>query len=276
MLQDVVTPRGPYRLALSARRPHWLAPLVSGVAEAWQLADGRVVVRAPDEEGVARARFMLALDDDTTEFHARFARDPLLGASCTRARRLPPATHGHGGSCRAARVLRPADRVVPRTRTRAPHRAGDGRGAGCNTGRPGTTEPCQLRAQGLAQHRATGLVRLVRSIDLERLRHHPTEVVRARLLRERAVGPWSVGVVALEGLGRYDHGLVGDLGLVKIATSLWGRTVEGWETAELLAPYGEWQGLAGELLLLGAVRGLVPGVNPDAARLTRVRARRAA
>ncbi|HJU48965.1 MAG TPA: hypothetical protein VJ689_12570, partial [Gaiellaceae bacterium] len=112
--------------------------------------------------------------------------------------------------------------------------------------------------------------------DLERLRLHDTATVLGRLRRERAVGPWSVGVIALEGLGRYDHGHVGDLSLVKIATSLWGRPVEGWETAELLAPYGEWQGLAGEMLMLGSVRGLVPGVNADAARLIRVRARRAA
>ena len=249
---------------------------MSGVAEAWQLADGRVVVRAPDEEGVARARFMLALDDDTTEFHARFARDPLLGASARAHvgyRPLRTATVAHA-------VLRAfCGQLIESSRARALERR---IARATDEGRVATQaglarqSPAQLRAQGLAQHRATGLVRLVRSIDLERLRHHPTEVVRARLLRERAVGPWSVGVVALEGLGRYDHGLVGDLGLVKIATSLWGRTVEGWETAELLAPYGEWQGLAGELLLLGAVRGLVPGVNPDAARLTRVRARRAA
>ena len=70
---------------------------------------------------------------------------------------------------------------------------------------------------GLAISRATTLVRLVRSLDLERLREHDTEVVLQRLGRERGIGPWSVGVIALEGLGRYDHGLVGDLGLVKLA-----------------------------------------------------------
>ena len=50
----------------------------------------------------------------------------------------------------------------------------------------------------------------------------------------------------------------------------------GFETAELLAPYEEWQGLAGEILLLGWARGLVPGASADQARIARRRARRAA
>ena len=34
-----------------------------------------------DEDGLRLARFMLALDDDTSEFHARFAHDLLIGPS---------------------------------------------------------------------------------------------------------------------------------------------------------------------------------------------------
>jgi hypothetical protein len=83
-------------------------------------------------------------------------------------------------------------------------------------------------------------------------------------------------VIALEGLGRYDAGLVGDLGLVKLVSALRGRWAKAEETAELLAPYGEWQGLAGEFFLLGWARGLVPGASPDLARRTRLRTRKAA
>ena len=90
---------------------------------------------------------------------------------------------------------------------------------------------------------------LLRSLDLERLRDHGTGVVLQRLTRERGIGPWSVGVIAIEGLGRYDQGLVGDLGLIKLLAALRGRWVEAEETAELLAPYEEWQGLAGLLLI---------------------------
>ena len=60
-------------------------------AEARQRPDGsrrpaRVLRRARVED----ARFMLALDDDTTEFHRRFARDPLLGPSVRALRGLRP------------------------------------------------------------------------------------------------------------------------------------------------------------------------------------------
>jgi 3-methyladenine DNA glycosylase/8-oxoguanine DNA glycosylase len=122
----------------------------------------------------------------------------------------------------------------------------------------GALAPSQLRALGLHAGRGASLVRLCRTIELERLHGVPTDVVASRLQRERGLGPWSVGVVCLEGLGRYDHGLVGDLGLVKLLRALRGRPVEGWETAELLEPYGEWAGLASMYLLAGYSRGLLP------------------
>ena len=37
-----------------------------------------------------------------------------------------------------------------------------------------------------------------------------------------------------------------------------GRRVDGWETAELLEPYGEWAGLASIYLLHAFAKGLVP------------------
>jgi 3-methyladenine DNA glycosylase/8-oxoguanine DNA glycosylase len=133
-----------------------------------------------------------------------------------------------------------------------------------------------LCACDLAPSRAATLARLCRALDLERLREQPPGAMAARLSRERGIGPWSIGVISLEGLGRYDYGLVGDLGLIKLASALTGRWADAADTAELLAPYGEWQGLAGELLLLGWTKGLVRGASPDIARRTRLRARRAA
>jgi 3-methyladenine DNA glycosylase/8-oxoguanine DNA glycosylase len=65
-------------------------------------------------------------------------------------------------------------------------------------------------------------------------------------------------VICTEGLGRYDRGLVGDLGLIKLMSRLRGRWVEGHETAELLAPYGEWAGLASLYLIAAFARGLIP------------------
>ena len=117
--------------------------------------------------------------------------------------------------------------------------------------------PAELRKLGLHARRGATLVRLCRSLDLEALHHQPTEATAARLLRERGLGPWSLGVISLEGLGRWDRGLVGDLGLVKLLGTLRGRRVEGWETEELLAPYGEWAGIASVYLLSAFARGLV-------------------
>ena len=37
--------------------------------------------------------------------------------------------------------------------------------------------------------------------------------------------------------------------MIKLLASMRGRRVEGWETAELLEPYGEWAGLASVYLL---------------------------
>jgi 3-methyladenine DNA glycosylase/8-oxoguanine DNA glycosylase len=118
--------------------------------------------------------------------------------------------------------------------------------------------PTYLRRLGLHARRAAALVRICRSLDLERLHASPSDVVAARLERERGVGPWTVGVVCLEGLGRTERGLVGDLSLVKLMSDLRGRWVERPETAELLVPYGEWAGLASVYLALGYHHGLVP------------------
>jgi 3-methyladenine DNA glycosylase/8-oxoguanine DNA glycosylase len=131
-----------------------------------------------------------------------------------------------------------------------------------------------VTACGLAGSRATTLVRLTRTLDLEGMRTRSDAL--ERLGRERGVGPWTVGVVALQGLGRYDAGLVDDLALVKLLASLRRRWPEQGETAELLEPYGEWQGLASVFLLQGFRRGLVRGASMDRARLVRGSARTAA
>jgi 3-methyladenine DNA glycosylase/8-oxoguanine DNA glycosylase len=276
VVEDVVTPVGPYRLRLMTRGGSWRGALPGGrAATAWQRPDGRVVVRAPDEPSLATARFMLALDDDTSEFHDRFARDPLVGPAARvlvgyRPLRLATVTHAVAralcGQLIEARRARAIERALLRT-------CGDDVLTQEALRR---LPPVALRRLGLAQQRATVLARLAATIDLERLRDLDGHAALARLGRERGIGPWSVGVIALEGLGRFDRGLVGDLSLVKLYAALTGRWVETYETAELLAPYEEWQGLAGEILLLGWARGLVPGASADEARIARRRARRAA
>ena len=273
MIEDVVRPSGPYRLHLMTygRLVFETALPGGGRGRAWQGADGHVRLRAPDANGLELLRFMLALEADTTEFVHRFRRDPLIGLSIRhlhglRPLRRPTVAHAVlralcGQLIEARRAL-----AIERAILRA-------------CGEPVPTRdvlsamsPAALRRLGLATHRASALVRICRTIDLEGLRGKPIERVAPRLLRERGLGPWSLGMIALEGLGSYRHGLVGDLALVKLCSSLRGRWVELHETAELLEPYDEWAGLAGVYLMAGWSRGLVPGADPDVARLVRSRA----
>ena len=276
MIEATVTPRGPYSLRLSARRDEVSLPLAGGGhGWAWQRRDGSLLLRAPDEPGLELLRFMLALDHDTTEFARRFRGDPLLGPSIRhlhglRPLRLPTVAQAVlraiCGQLIEARRARAIERAVIRAcGETAPTRE-----------RIGALSPAELRRLGLATHRASALVRICRTIDLERLRALPVEAVEARLLRERGFGPWSLGVVALEGLGSYRHALVGDLSFVKLVSALEGRWVELDETAALFEPYEEWAGLAGVYLLRGWAAGLVPGASADRARAVRGAARRAA
>lgn len=276
MLEDIVTPTGPYRLRLMNRAGTWRGALVDGsAATAWQRPDGAVVVRATTEAGLESARFMLALADDTTAFHRRFRDDHLLGPASRMLvgyRPLRVATVAHAGLRAICGQLIEARRAVAIERSIL-------RQLGVSvatTESLRTLSPLDLRRHGLAASRAATLSRVVRSLDLERLRSHATDVVLQRLARERGIGAWSVGVIALEGLGRYDHGLVGDLGLVKLLASIRGEWVAAEETATLLAPYEEWQGLAGQMLMLGWSRGLIPGADADVGRRARLRTRRVA
>jgi 3-methyladenine DNA glycosylase/8-oxoguanine DNA glycosylase len=276
VIQATVRARGPYSLQLSARRRDVRTPLPrGGEGLAWQRPDGSLVLRAPDEEGLELLRFVLALDADHTEFVRRFRRDPLLGPSIRRLHglrplRLPTVAHA---------VLRAiCGQLVEARRARAIERAVI---RACGQPAPsreaiGALSPAQLRRLGLATHRASALVRLCRTLDLERLRRLPIEAVESRLLRERGFGPWSLGVVALHGLGSYRHALVGDLSFVKLLSALEGRWVELDETAALFEPYEDWAGLAGVYLLRGWAAGLVPGASADLARAVRVSSRRAA
>jgi 3-methyladenine DNA glycosylase/8-oxoguanine DNA glycosylase len=208
---------------------------------------------------------MLALDDDHSEFLRRFANDPLLGRATKHLRGFRPvrtATVAQAllravcGQLIDSKTARRLERFVIRALA-APDE--DGLSEPPSTASLGAAAPFELRRLGLHERRGAALIRLCRSLELERLHELPTDAVVRRLERERGLGPWSAGVVCLEGLGRYEHGLVGDLGLVKLVRALRGRqSVETWETAELLEPYGEWAGLASVYLLAGLGKGLIP------------------
>jgi 3-methyladenine DNA glycosylase/8-oxoguanine DNA glycosylase len=236
--------------------------------EAAQRADGTIVIAADSEAGVDHVRFVLGLDDDHSEFVRRFAKDPLLGETLRQVRGLRPmrtATVAQAllravaGQLILASEARRIERRIIRAATPA---LGDLHAAP-TAAELGRFSPAQFARLGLGARRASALVRLCRSLDLEGLKQQPSRAVALRLNRERGLGPWSVGVICLEGLGRYEFGLARDLGMAKLASALWGRWVEAEESDVLLAPYEEWAGLASVYLLAGFHRGLIP--LPDAA-----------
>lgn len=272
-------PRGPYSLAVTARLAYdatrsfldgiLTCALEDEIVHAWQRPDNTVVIRAESEANVERLRWVLALDDDHSEFLKRFAEDPLLGESIKQLRGLRPlrVPSVAGALLRAlCGQLIESDRARELERTIV-------RATSARIGRyalPPTSvtlasrTPADLRRLGLHARRGATLVRMCNAFDLERLKTLPIDAVATRLLRERGLGPWSLGVIALDGLGSYERGLVGDLGLLKLVAALRGRRAEVDETAELLEPYGEWAGLASVYLLAGFGRGLI--TLPDGSR----------
>jgi 3-methyladenine DNA glycosylase/8-oxoguanine DNA glycosylase len=272
-LETSLRPRGPFSLRISATRAGdrtrvfrdgvltcaYEAGGEAATARVWQRPDGELRVRleAPDPAPALDAlRFMLALDDDHSEFLRRFRADRLLRRAMIQLRGLRPLRTGtvtHAlvkALCGQLISAREARRIEARLLRICALEHGGLR-------LPPTREafaplsPAELCRHGLVARKAAALVRISRAFDVERLRGVPTDVAVRRIVEERTLGPWSAGVICLYGLGRYEHGLVGDLGLVKLCTRLLGRQATAEDTAELLAPYGEWSGLASVYLLAG-------------------------
>jgi 3-methyladenine DNA glycosylase/8-oxoguanine DNA glycosylase len=278
LLETTVRPRPPYSLALSAQlRTDPTRRFRDGVltmaleaggepalARVRQRPDGALVLAieaAAPEEALERARFVLAADADHQPFLRRFGDDRLVGRAARTLRGLRPlrtatVTHallkaicGQLIEARAARLLEArllralgtpfGELLLPPTRATF-----------------GGLSPARHARDGLVARKANALVRLSREWDVERLRGVETPAAVARIERERGLGPWSAGMVCLYGLGRYEQGLVGDLGLVKLCASLLGRRAEPEDTRRLLEPYGEWAGLASVYLLARPVRSL--------------------
>ena len=273
--ETTLRPRPPYSLALSARMKSdatrylrdgvLTVALEAGGAPALarvrQRPDGSLAVAvdgAHPEPAIDKLRFVLAADDDHTPFLHRFADDPLLAGALRRLRGFRPlrtatVTHallkavcGQLIQAKAARLLEArllrsagtpfGELQLPPTRATF---------AGHST--------AVLAREGLVARKANALVRISREWDIERLHGVETPLAASRIARERGLGPWSAGMICLYGLGRFEHGLVGDLGLIQLCAGLLGRRAEVEDTVTLLEPYGEWAGLASLYLLSGGL-----------------------
>jgi 3-methyladenine DNA glycosylase/8-oxoguanine DNA glycosylase len=171
------------------------------VARVCQRPDGSLGVEIEGERPAAaleRLRFVLAADDDHSEFLRGFARDPLLGGPIRRLRGLRPlrtATVTHAllkAVCGQLIQSSAARRLEARLLRRAGERHGDLR---LPPGREtfGRLSPAELARQGLVARKATTLIRLSREWDVERLHGVCTQTAAARVERERGLGPGRPG-----------------------------------------------------------------------------------
>jgi DNA-3-methyladenine glycosylase II len=270
VVEAVVRPRRPYALAASAGRSDPTRHFHSGVLDlalvtpagpahirVWQRRDGDLAARiGAQDTGAAldALRFVLAADIDHTPFLRLAASDPLLSAAVRRRPGLRPARLGTvahalvralcGQLITAREAMRIERRLLgamcaPTGELRRPPRASD----------IARLSAAGAERAGLSPRRAAALVRVGRTLDLERLRSVPPQAAVNRLCAEPGLGLWSAGVIAGMGLGSYAHGPVGDLGLIKLCSALLGRRACADDTAELLGRYGEWAGLAAAHLL---------------------------
>lgn len=213
--------------------------------------------------GIERMRFALSVDEDLSDFHREFSRDPLIGRSIRErpwlrpTRRPEPFEALAWAICeqlieyeRAAAIQR---RIVA---SMGPRWAG---WEGCE--RPlrdvpspvafAGAAPARLESFDLAGSRARLLVRVAREIASGRLDLREVDHGRSwrRLRAIPGIGPWTVEMLALHGQGRYDQLPAGDVGLLKyVGQRLSGgdprERAEEDEVRSFFARYGRWQGLA--------------------------------
>lgn len=281
----VIPVPGPYDLLRSARGPLDLTrrvegrslvlalpgPSVATVAKASRELHVRVEGPAPQ----ALLEHVLATDVDLAAFTAAFAGDRRLGGALRDMRGVVPlrtATPAHA-------LVRAVCGQLVRGRDARRFEAGILRAAGCaevaglrappDVDALRRLSPAALAASGLHPRRAEVLARALRTLDLDALGVLPTPQLVARLRALPGIGPWTAGSVAMEGYGRGDAGLVGDLGLIRLLTVELGREASAEETGELLERYAPWQALASWYLIAGAHAARLPASVRELARLDR-------
>ncbi len=225
------------------------------------LFEARAARRDAAEEGIARMRFALGVDEDLREFHERYRFDPLIGRAVRsdpwlRVRRRPVAFEALAWAIteqliefvRAAaiqrRIVRALGRRCPETGLRdapAPESLA-------------AVAPARLCAWDLGERRALALVRAAREVAAGRIDLEGDHERAWRRLRAiPGIGAWTVEILALHGQGRYDQVPAADVGLLKLV----GRMRTGnprakgteEEVRELFARFHPWGGLAAAYFL---------------------------
>ncbi|WP_028059100.1 DNA-3-methyladenine glycosylase family protein [Candidatus Solirubrobacter pratensis] len=305
LVREVVRPLWTFRLGrasmdgLLRRRADGLIRLlhIGGeqvVVAVAQPSPDRVVfaARAASDElaraGIARMRFAVGVDDDLQAFHERFREDPVIGAAVRaypglRVRRSPDPWETLAWAITEQLIELQRAVLIQRRMIRA---------LGPRCARTGLRDvpaaaviakqaPALLESFGLAAKRALAMRSAAAEVAAGRIdwaagtavngtAGAPLTGVFARLLAIREIGPWTVEMLALHGLGRLDVIPAGDLGYLKLVGRLNGVHAEVDDVHAFFEPYAPWAGLAGEYLRLSRLarpRRPIPraGTRPSAA-----------
>jgi 3-methyladenine DNA glycosylase/8-oxoguanine DNA glycosylase len=270
-LETTVIPKPPYSLALAARmksdatrflRDGLLTLVFEAegepmLARVRQQPDASLAVSVEGKSpraALEKLRFILAADDDHRPFLERFERDPLIGRATRDLAGLRPirtatVTHSLLKAVCGQLIEAKAARLLENKLVRIASSEHEGLRLPPDRTTFGRFTRADFARLGLVSRKASALLRVTSDIDPERLLGVSTDAAAQRIERERGLGPWSAGMVCLYGLGRYERGLVGDLGLIKLCKALRGRPADVEDTRELLEPYREWAGLASVYLL---------------------------
>ena len=293
VLEIEVTPAWPFRLGRAGgpatrRRGDVVTRLLcrgdhSVVVHTWQRDSGEVVLRAAGAAprgalgaAIERVRFMIGVDDDLSDFFARFKRDELLGPAMlrkpwTRPRRRPTPWEAlyaaiAGQLIEASRAAQIERRMVRRWGPRLkPAEGSPWRGPGPLRDAPcaeliAGRAPAELAAMDLSPRRSLAMIRCAREVAAGRVDlTDPEHDRRLRAIRE--IGPWTLQCLGFHGRGDPDSLPAGDLAFVKLVGRLAGlrrkATVE--EVEEFFAPYEPYRGLAATFALKGYHLGIEAG-----------------
>jgi DNA-3-methyladenine glycosylase II len=249
------------------------------VVAAWQRRNGEVALRAAGavaradlEHAIGRMRFAFALDDDLSDFYARFRSDRLIGPAIRRRpwrrpRRRPVAWEAlawaiTGQLIEASRAAEIQRRMVRRWGPSVDPGSFAGERVQGFAALPGplrdvptpesvaARSPAELAACDLSPARSLAMIRVAKEVAAGRV--DPNDPAGdARLLGIPEIGPWTLECLGQNGRGELDSLPAGDLAYVKLVGRLRGlgrrATVE--EVHQFFAPYEPYRSLAGEMAL---------------------------
>ncbi len=219
-------------------------------------------------------RRALGVDDDLSEFHARFKRDPLLGPLIRRRPWLRPRRAGRPWEALAWAIT---EQLIESGRALAIQRRIVGRWGGAirlpgvraplrdvpSAASIAALAPAELAACELAPKRALALVKVAREVASGRCDLSDPSC-NERLIRISEIGPWTLQRLGLNGRGDLDSLPAGDLAYLKLVGHLTGigRRATVAEVEEFYARFAPYRGIAGLLTLAGGLTRALPAAPP--------------